>query len=138
MRELSDKLGSIKDVESEISVLRNKDGGRVKDQAHIAKMAELQLSHFTSTLKAAISNATYVASNLKISEDDLQGAQDMLRASELRADAAKVQTGLDVVFKLINTASDAAVIAYSDPASKVSAAVSITRRLFESVGGIPG
>ena len=135
--DLSEKLGSIKDVESEIAVLRNKDGGRVKDQAHIAKGAELQLSHFSSTLKLAESNAAYVTVNLKISEDDLRGAQDMERARELRADGEKAQAGLNAVFKLINTAADAAVIALSDPGSRINSAVAITQRLFDAVGGNP-
>jgi len=138
MHELSDKLGSIKDIESEIAVLRNKDDGRTKDRAHIAQTADLVLSHFSSTLKEAEASAAYVAVNLKISEDDLQGAQDLQRARELRAESEKAQAQLNAVFKLISTASDAAVIAYSDPASKASAAVAMTQKLFNAMDALGG
>ena len=67
----------------------------------------------------------------------MQGAQDMQRARELRAESEKAQAELNAVFKLISTASDAAVIAYSDPASKASAAVALTQKLFDALGGDP-
>ena len=129
MYELSEKLSTIKDVESEIAVLRNKDGGKVKDQAHIAQGAELQLSHFSSTLKLARTNAEYAASNFKISEDDLKGAR-ICSVQQLRVDAEKAQNGLNALFKTINAASDVAimVIADPDPGSKVNSAVQPCKR----------
>jgi hypothetical protein len=139
MHELSEKLGTIKDVESEIAVLRNKDGGKVKDRAHIAQGAELQLSHFGSTLKLARTNAEYAASNFKISEDDLKGAQDMQRARQLRADAEKAQNGLNALFKTINVAADVAimVMADPDPGSKVNSAVATVQKVFDAFGNNP-
>ncbi|MDB5503987.1 MAG: hypothetical protein JWR89_3889 [Tardiphaga sp.] len=139
MHELSDKLGTVKDIEREIAMLRNKDGGRVKDQAHIAQGAELQLSHFKSTLKLAGTNASYAASNLKITEDDLRGARDMERARELRADADKAQTGFNVIFNLINTAADTAIVVMpvTDPGSKVNSAVANIQKVFDVFGSNP-
>jgi hypothetical protein len=139
MQELSGKLGSLKDVESEIVVLKHKDNGSVKDRAHIAKAAELQLSHFGSTLKMAESNAAYIATNLKISEDDLRGVQDMQRARELRADAEKAQIGLGALFKTINTAADIAIVVMkdTDPGSKVNSAIATIQKVFDAFGGNP-
>jgi vacuolar-type H+-ATPase subunit I/STV1 len=96
------------------------------------------LNHFSSTLKEAEASAAYVAVNLKISEDDLRGAQDMQRARELRVESEKAQTQLKVVFGLISTTSDAAVIAYSDPASKASAAVAMAQKLFNAMDALAG
>jgi hypothetical protein len=133
MHELVDKLGPIKDVEVEVN--KTKDG-RVKDEAHIAKGAELQLKHFVQTLKLTKTSAEFAAANLKISEGDLQAARDMERARNLREEAERANAGFSAVLKVINQATDAVVLVNpeSDPISKVNAAVATVQRAMDLVG----
>jgi hypothetical protein len=138
MHELAEKLGSIKNAENEVAQNRNKDGGRVKDQAHIARGAELSLSHFASTVKLVQTNADWAMSNLKISEDDLRQARDMDRARKLRAASEKTWSGVNVVLKAANQVADAVIIALpeTDPGSKINASIATISRLMDLVGTV--
>jgi tetratricopeptide (TPR) repeat protein len=133
MHELVEKLGPIRDVEVEVN--KTKDV-RVKDEAHIAKGAELQLKHFAQTLKLTKTSAEFAAANLKISEGDLQAARDMERARNLREEADRANAGFSAVLKVINQATDAVVLVNpeSDPISKVNAAVATVQRAMDLVG----
>lgn len=133
MHELVDKLGPIRDVEVEVN--KTKDG-RVKDEAHIARGAELQVSQFGSLLKLAQSSAQYAAAGFKIAESDLKAAQNMERARSLREAADKANAGLNGFLGLISQATDAVTLLNpeSDPISKVNSAVATVQRVMSAVG----
>jgi len=132
---LSEKLGSMKDAGNQVYEVTNKDDGKVRDEAHIAQHAQLGLSHFNTTLKMAETNAANAATNLAISQDDLLMAKDIQYARDFRARAEKIRGDFNLLFKAIGTGADVAVIALSDPGSKVNAALSIAQKMIDLFEG---
>jgi hypothetical protein len=137
MHELVEQLGSINEVGAEVVQTTSKDGGRVRDEAHIAREAELQLKHFAQTLKSAQTEARYAVSMFQISEDDLKAAETLERAKKLREDVEKENAGLNAFLKVLNQAADIAVLVMpTDPSSKINAAVGTVGRLMDIIGEV--
>jgi hypothetical protein len=105
MHDLAEKLGSVKDAEAEVT--KNKTP-QVRDEAHIAKEAELATRHFAATLRGTKTNAELAVSNLKFSEGDLQAAQNLERAKNLRQEADSMTAGVNGILKLAGQAVDIA------------------------------
>jgi hypothetical protein len=105
MHDLAEKLGSVKDAEAEVT--KNKTP-QVRDEAHIAKEAELATRHLAATLRGTKTNAELAVSNLKFSEGDLQAAQNLERAKNLRQEADSMTSGVNGILKLAGQAVDIA------------------------------
>ncbi len=134
MHQLVEALGPLDNVEAEARQLANKPGNReLKNEAHIARGAELQLKHFAQTLKLAETEARSAAAQLTISEDDLKEAENLENAKKLRDAVAKDRAALDGFLKFVSQAADIASLAVGDPISKASAAVSTVGRLMDMV-----
>jgi conjugal transfer/entry exclusion protein/uncharacterized spore protein YtfJ len=133
MHELVDKLGPIRDVEVEVNKNKNT---QVRDEAHIAKEAELAVKHFSVTLRATKSSADQAVSNLKFSEGDLQAAQNLERAKNLRAEAESMTSGVNGILKLAGQAVDIAA-ASATGATAITQAKSLVgtvQRIVDLVG----
>jgi hypothetical protein len=133
MHELADKLGSIKDVEGEVTKNKN---AQVRDEAHIAKEAELAIKHFAVTLRGTKTAAELAVSNLKFSEGDLQAAQNLERAKSLRQEADSMTSGVNGILKLAGQAVDIAA-ASATGATTITQAKSLVgtvQRIVDLVG----